>query len=153
MRRETRYTQSKAPSLVDLRGLEYFFFSSRRRHTIFDCDWSSDVCSSDLNAKQEEQRRRESQTPKYRHVPRHAGIDALTNSPASWTREDRAKIVEQHRRRSALAVARPPTTRVESSLSNVSYPSTNASPLVHIPRFHSYNVLAIPGPIHEVVHS
>src|SRR2546430_9967652 len=26
----------------------YFFFSSRRRHTIFDCDWSSDVCSSDL---------------------------------------------------------------------------------------------------------
>src|SRR2546430_10178597 len=31
---------------VDCRG--YFFFSSRRRHTRFDCDWSSDVCSSDL---------------------------------------------------------------------------------------------------------
>src|SRR2546430_13593585 len=27
-----------------------FFFSSRRRHTRFDCDWSSDVCSSDLYA-------------------------------------------------------------------------------------------------------
>src|SRR5260370_32358874 len=26
----------------------YFFFSSRRRHTRFKCDWSSDVCSSDL---------------------------------------------------------------------------------------------------------
>src|SRR2546430_12409554 len=26
-----------------------FFFSSRRRHTRFDCDWSSDVCSSDLH--------------------------------------------------------------------------------------------------------
>src|SRR5438309_11544255 len=25
-----------------------FFFSSRRRHTIWNCDWSSDVCSSDL---------------------------------------------------------------------------------------------------------
>src|SRR5260370_32831042 len=25
-----------------------FFFSSRRRHTRFKCDWSSDVCSSDL---------------------------------------------------------------------------------------------------------
>src|SRR5476649_1420637 len=25
-----------------------FFFSSRRRHTISLCDWSSDVCSSDL---------------------------------------------------------------------------------------------------------
>src|SRR2546430_1221712 len=24
-----------------------YFFSSRRRHTRFDCDWSSDVCSSD----------------------------------------------------------------------------------------------------------
>src|SRR5256886_1475120 len=39
-----------------LGGLEYsmslvfFFFSSRRRHTRFDCDWSSDVCSSDLTA-------------------------------------------------------------------------------------------------------
>src|SRR3989475_11249444 len=28
--------------------LRFFFFSSRRRHTRFDCDWSSDVCSSDL---------------------------------------------------------------------------------------------------------
>src|SRR2546430_11313903 len=29
-------------------GSCFFFFSSRRRHTRFDCDWSSDVCSSDL---------------------------------------------------------------------------------------------------------
>src|SRR5688572_13122048 len=28
----------------------FFFFSSRRRHTRFDCDWSSDVCSSDLQS-------------------------------------------------------------------------------------------------------
>ena len=27
-----------------------FFFSSRRRHTRWACDWSSDVCSSDLSA-------------------------------------------------------------------------------------------------------
>src|SRR2546427_4741527 len=27
------------------------FFSSRRRHTRFDCDWSSDVCSSDLESR------------------------------------------------------------------------------------------------------
>ena len=26
----------------------YFFFSSKRRHTRFTSDWSSDVCSSDL---------------------------------------------------------------------------------------------------------
>src|SRR5688572_33462831 len=29
--------------------LFFFFFSSRRRHTRFDCDWSSDMCSSDLD--------------------------------------------------------------------------------------------------------
>src|SRR5689334_24860443 len=27
---------------------DLFFFSSRRRHTRWNCDWSSDVCSSDL---------------------------------------------------------------------------------------------------------
>src|SRR5690242_10047203 len=28
--------------------ISFFFFSSRRRHTRLTCDWSSDVCSSDL---------------------------------------------------------------------------------------------------------
>src|SRR5689334_24148574 len=28
----------------------FFFFSSRRRHTRWNCDWSSDVCSSDLGS-------------------------------------------------------------------------------------------------------
>src|SRR2546426_2006883 len=34
------------PCMVNV-DLSFFFFSSRRRHTRFDCDWSSD-CSSDL---------------------------------------------------------------------------------------------------------
>src|SRR6516164_11359550 len=29
-------------------NIVFFFFSSRRRHTRWNCDWSSDVCSSDL---------------------------------------------------------------------------------------------------------
>src|SRR5690242_9145447 len=29
----------------------FFFFSSRRRHTRLTCDWSSDVCSSDLGGR------------------------------------------------------------------------------------------------------
>src|SRR2546430_12350400 len=33
-----------------MEGRAFFFFSSRRRHARFDCDWSSDVCSSDLPA-------------------------------------------------------------------------------------------------------
>src|SRR6266571_2572747 len=31
--------------------LLFFFFSSRRRHTRLTCDWSSDMCSSDLDGK------------------------------------------------------------------------------------------------------
>src|SRR4030066_1947865 len=34
----------------------FFFFSSRRRHTRFKCDWSSDVCSSDLKMLTEERK-------------------------------------------------------------------------------------------------
>src|SRR5256886_12225529 len=34
--------------VLDSSYVIFFFFSSRRRHTRFDCDWSSDVCSSDL---------------------------------------------------------------------------------------------------------
>src|SRR5689334_1329827 len=33
---------------VNIFFLFFFFFSSRRRHTRWNCDWSSDVCSSDL---------------------------------------------------------------------------------------------------------
>src|SRR5713101_576226 len=32
-----------------VRSICFFFFSSRRRHTRLTCDWSSDVCSSDLD--------------------------------------------------------------------------------------------------------
>src|SRR5256886_4048575 len=36
-------------SIMTVSVVIVFFFSSRRRHTRFDCDWSSDVCSSDLD--------------------------------------------------------------------------------------------------------
>src|SRR5467141_3329581 len=39
--------------IVSVSSLFYFFFSSRRRHTRFKCDWSSDVCSSDLRVMRE----------------------------------------------------------------------------------------------------
>src|SRR6266480_1424255 len=37
----------------------YFFFSSRRRHTRLTCDWSSDVCSSDLALRRRHRAQRE----------------------------------------------------------------------------------------------
>src|SRR5690606_39889138 len=45
----------------------YFFFSSRRRHTRFSRDWSSDVCSSDLVRHGFELQRREERTRTARH--------------------------------------------------------------------------------------
>src|SRR2546430_7955458 len=41
----------------------FFFFSSRRRHTRFDCDWSSDVCSSDLTRRCHSRRLRRRKLP------------------------------------------------------------------------------------------
>src|SRR5690606_40765477 len=50
----------------------FFFFSSRRRHTRFSRDWSSDVCSSDLQGAPHvgEKRARVQLAPLQRH--RHA---------------------------------------------------------------------------------
>src|SRR5256885_7388190 len=39
---------SFANIIYTVRDLIFFFFSSRRRHTRLQGDWSSDVCSSDL---------------------------------------------------------------------------------------------------------
>src|SRR5690348_17729125 len=45
-----RWLACKTMSLLSASNflLSYFFFSSRRRHTRWTGDWSSDVCSSDL---------------------------------------------------------------------------------------------------------
>src|SRR6516164_7063476 len=45
---EVREAQSAAVSAAELAAV--FFFSSRIRHTRWNCDWSSDVCSSDLGS-------------------------------------------------------------------------------------------------------
>src|SRR2546430_2358790 len=59
------------------------FFSSRRRHTRFDCDWSSDVCSSDL-----------------RRLLASPMNEAWTNSP-----QDISEILDRWRGSKAQAVA------------------------------------------------
>src|SRR5258706_7586087 len=41
--------RSRSPSSLPLAVKNSFFFSSRRRHTRLVSDWSSDVCSSDLD--------------------------------------------------------------------------------------------------------
>src|SRR2546430_4000675 len=60
----------------------FFFFSSRRRHTRFDCDWSSDVCSSDLQMSP--------QSAEY-HVAR-TYLEVLASLPWSKVSQDRLDL-------------------------------------------------------------
>ncbi|KAK4103729.1 hypothetical protein N658DRAFT_420878 [Parathielavia hyrcaniae] len=103
---------------------------------------------AELAKKQQE----ESQKAPYKHIPRHAAIDAMSGGPAGWRENDRVRIVEQNRRRSAMTasginmsgmatpVHTPGLPRVQSTLSHVSYPSAYASPVVHhVPRTYSYS--------------
>src|SRR5688572_576372 len=62
-----------------------FFFSSRSRHTSFDCDWSSDVCSSDLELA--------------------ARLDSLQNQVTAAQRALDAAREEEAEARKALAAA------------------------------------------------
>src|SRR2546430_8207228 len=84
-----------------LRHHLFFFFSSRRRHTRFDCDWSSDVCSSDLRGR----------------VPR-ARVHVSRNAPrlpvSSWVTSAIADPLPALRRDRK-------STRLNSSHSQISY--------------------------------
>src|SRR2546430_5666232 len=60
----------------------FFFFSSRRRHTRFDCDWSSDVCSSDLDDVVGKQLEREHALPALEAHERCPGDDAADDAHA-----------------------------------------------------------------------
>ncbi|KAM3563001.1 hypothetical protein ARSEF4850_002542 [Beauveria asiatica] len=118
------------------------------------------------NAKLAEQKKKDAQTTPYRHIPTHAASDAISSAPPAWREvNDRPRIVEQNRRRSAMAAAgysmnMPSTTtispmpRVSSGLSYVSYPNGEATPHVGMPRAYSSNSVHHPyGPSREVVYS
>src|SRR6266571_5787048 len=66
-----RYGVRRLPGLhcYDVFGGADFFSSSRRRHTSLTCDWSSDVCSSDLPSAA---RRRRGRSPARRSAARGA---------------------------------------------------------------------------------
>lgn len=89
--------------------------------------------------KQEEAKK----TP-YKHVPKHAALDALSCGPASCREEDRVRIQEENRRRNAMTASGTSTPtynglpRAQSMLSTVSYPTMHANPIVH-PGTYSYS--------------
>lgn len=113
------------------------------------------------NAKQVEKQKKEGESVPYKHVPTHAAVDALSGAPSSWKHDDRPRIIEAHRRRSAMAASSlgmssmgsfgPGTNpvhmgmpRVNSALSHVSYPSNYANPVVQMPRTYSYSSVQPP---------
>src|SRR2546430_12620166 len=84
-----------------LRDDTFFFFSSRRRHTRFDCDWSSDVCSSDLRIGCSQRR----VTSLRRALDRSGGMEmdlkALKDTPPwDWPARTAEKLVNVLRDRS-----------------------------------------------------
>ncbi|KAI0114060.1 hypothetical protein GGR51DRAFT_476777 [Nemania sp. FL0031] len=93
------------------------------------------------NAKQADKDKSEAVKLPYKHVPTHAATDALATAPASWKHDDRSKIREQNRRRSAMAAngSHGGLPRVGSTLSHVSYPSVYANPVVPLPKNYSYS--------------
>ncbi|TGJ87178.1 hypothetical protein E0Z10_g1567 [Xylaria hypoxylon] len=94
------------------------------------------------SAKQVDKDQTESVKLPYKHVPTHAATDAIATAPASWKQNDRSKIREQNRRRSAMmanGTSHSGLPRVGSSLANVSYPSVYATPVVPLPKNYSYS--------------
>src|SRR5256886_13150323 len=80
--------------------MDFFYFSSRRLHTIFDCDWSSDVCSSDLHALQS----RALQPDRVRPATAGEGDDRLRAGNRALQRSLRGLIADglTHRTRGEL---------------------------------------------------
>src|SRR5690348_17381314 len=80
-----------------LRGyglIYFFFFSSRRRHTRWTGDWSSDVCSSDLTTEVESQ-----------HLTSSAAAFAPNTPPADTRRPGRVSAPDDGQSNQVSVVA------------------------------------------------
>src|SRR5690348_17517741 len=77
----------------------FFFFSSRRRHTRWTGDWSSDVCSSDLISKFESERANAEAQVRYDSISKQ-GYESLYDFPKPTI----AKITRSEERRVGKSV-------------------------------------------------
>src|SRR5947207_15403436 len=82
-----------------------FFFSSRRRHTRSLCDWSSDVCSSDLPTRQDclfqsvrHGRQRSAKTHAHRSEERRVGKECRYRWSAYHYKKNRCERIEYLKR-------------------------------------------------------
>ncbi|KAK0715847.1 hypothetical protein B0H67DRAFT_645538 [Lasiosphaeris hirsuta] len=129
--------------------------------SVFSMIQRSRQAAKERRTKQAESKKEEDKTP-YRHVPKHAAIDALSGGPASFRDGDRPAILEQNQRRSMMTASgvgmsnmssmssmsgmltpvHDGLPRAHSALSRVSYPSISATPVVRLSRNYSYNSMA-----------
>src|SRR5437879_8365410 len=89
----------------------FFFFSSRRRHTRYIGDWSSDVCSSDLKTPQAEE---------IKQRAAEAGAQAGKNDFAQANKL--LDAVESLLKKAPAAPAAPPPPRSEEHTSELQSP-------------------------------
>src|SRR5690606_40946358 len=70
----------------------FFFFSSRRRHTRFSRDWSSDVCSSDLRLAEAIARARDAVVLTGAGMSTESGIPDFRSSTGLWRNIDPRRV-------------------------------------------------------------
>src|SRR5256885_6493204 len=89
------------PRTSTISELAFFFFSSRRRHTRLQGDWSSDVCSSDLDWRR--RRKEDAQEEKRRIKQSEVQLGECGQTPSPTWRSrlgERPEFVVSLRRRS-----------------------------------------------------
>src|SRR5258707_8984068 len=86
-----------------------FFFSSRRRHTRYWRDWSSDVCSSDLVDREE--------ITVVGRIPEPAYAEGASEAEKAATVEGRIKEFRERTRDARMAVARDAQHKFERKVS------------------------------------
>lgn len=100
---------------------------------------ASRKAAKEHKAKVDQKEEKAAVAAKYRHVPTHAAVDALSGAPSGWKHQDRSKIQEHHKRRSAMA------SRTNSYISTTSFahsaagPSNGAPPFNRNSSYNSYN--------------
>src|SRR5215204_7368573 len=97
----------------------FFFFSSRRRHTRSLCDWSSDVCSSDLLLPRS-----------VAHPPERRGVQCTAGRTRGGKRSEERRVGKECRSRWSPYHSKKKMRRVSGSVTRSTRSSTGITSFV-----------------------